>query len=110
MSIFRPAWKMAKLTICGVLLLTTCLSLSAADLQWQPGVGYRSAALVVPPTGKSGFTLLFSATTGVAFTNHLSDRTVASNRIYENGSGVALGDVDGDGWCDIYFCRLEGSN
>src|SRR5439155_21080141 len=36
--------------------------------------------------------------------------TAAKNRILENGSGVALGDVDGDGWCDIYFCRLEGPN
>src|SRR5213078_3935216 len=26
------------------------------------------------------------------------------------GSGVALGDVDGDGWCDIYFARLDGPN
>jgi hypothetical protein len=46
----------------------------------------------------------------VGFRNHLSDRTVAYNRVYENGSGVALGDVDGDGWCDIYFCQLEGRN
>jgi hypothetical protein len=48
--------------------------------------------------------------TGVAFTNHLADRSVAYNRILENGSGVALGDIDGDGDCDLYFCRLEGSN
>jgi hypothetical protein len=27
-----------------------------------------------------------------------------------NGSGVAAGDVDGDGWCDLYFCGLEGGN
>ena len=27
-----------------------------------------------------------------------------------NGSGVAAGDVDGDGWCDLFFCRLEGKN
>src|SRR6266508_4047546 len=26
------------------------------------------------------------------------------------GSGFALGDVDGDGRCDLYFCRLEGPN
>jgi hypothetical protein len=50
------------------------------------------------------------ASTGVSFTNHLTDANVALNRILENGSGVALGDVDGDGWCDLYFCRMEGPN
>lgn len=27
-----------------------------------------------------------------------------------NGSGVALGDYDGDGLCDVYFCNLDGVN
>ncbi|MBI2926268.1 MAG: CRTAC1 family protein, partial [Verrucomicrobia bacterium] len=33
-----------------------------------------------------------------------------TNQIYHNGSGVAAGDVDGDGLCDLYFGRLEGGN
>jgi hypothetical protein len=77
---------------------------------WQPGQGCRWAAVSVPASGKTGFTLLPPEMTGVAFTNHLADETSAQNRVLENGSGVALGDVDGDGWCDIYFCRLEGDN
>jgi len=83
---------------------------ASADLVWQSRPGHRSAALDVSPAGRPGFTRLPSDTTGVTFTNHLADRTIATNRVYENGSGLALGDVDGDGWCDIYLCGMEGSN
>jgi hypothetical protein len=83
----------------------------AAPLRWQPSSWGRWAALDVPGSGgQAGFTRLAPAATGVAFTNLLDDASVAVNRIFENGSGVALGDVDGDGWCDVYFCSLEGSN
>lgn len=71
---------------------------------------FLSHALMVPENGKTGFTRLSSVLTGVAFTNILSDATAERSRILENGSGVALGDVDGDGLCDIYLCRLEGGN
>jgi hypothetical protein len=65
----------------------------------------------VQPAGqKSGFSQVEPANTGVQFTNLLSKRLVAMNRVTENGSGVALGDVDGDGWCDIYLCGLENDN
>lgn len=79
-------------------------------LTWEPGNGFRSAALAVPPGGPPGFSLLPSTQTGITFSNHLGDATVATNRLLEIGSGVALGDVDGDGLVDIYFCRLEGGN
>ena len=77
---------------------------------WQSGRDFRTAQLPVSISGKSGFTRLPSSQTGISFTNHLSDNTAAQNQIRLNGSGVALGDVDGDGLCDIYFCQLEGPN
>ena len=83
---------------------------AATHLVWQEGVGFRSAALSVPASGQAGFALLEPSDTGITFSNRLTDETVAKNRLYEIGSGVALGDVDGDGWVDIYFCRLEGDN
>lgn len=57
-----------------------------------------------------GFTLLAPESTGVNFTNVLSDQGAAANQIRYNGSGVALGDIDGDGLCDIFLCGLESSN
>ncbi len=33
-----------------------------------------------------------------------------TNQIYYSGSGVAAGDVDGDGLADLYFCGLDGPN
>ena len=49
------------------------------------------------------------AYTGVQFTNTLST-LILINKNLLNGSGVALGDYDNDGRCDIYPCRLDGSN
>jgi len=60
--------------------------------------------------GKAGFTLVDPAVTGVTFTNRLSDEAAAANQIRLNGSGVALGDVNGDGWTDLFFCGLESGN
>jgi hypothetical protein len=69
-----------------------------------------SMALPVPASGKAGFTRLNGEQTGVWFTNRLSEDRSLTNTIVNNGSGVALGDVDDDGLCDLYFCNLEGPN
>jgi len=82
----------------------------AAELQWETRDGYRSAALPRPRPGSAGFTLLKPGSTGINFTNVLTDEKTAENQIRLNGSGVAFGDVDGDGWCDVYLCGLENGN
>src|SRR5580704_18633228 len=66
-------------------------------LSWESGQGYRAAKLRVPSSGTTGFTLLPAESTGVAFTNVLSDSRAMTNVNLANGSGVALGDFDGDG-------------
>jgi hypothetical protein len=83
---------------------------ASTNLVWQPGPGCRFAPLAVPQMGQAGFTLLNPEQTGISFSNRLSEAAVSTNRLLEIGSGVALGDIDGDGWVDIYFCRLEGGN
>lgn len=74
--------------------------------EWQSGEGYRYQEVNPAGTGP-GFTRLPPEETGLAFTNLLSLQHVARNRTTENGSGVALGDVDGDGLCDIFLAGLE---
>jgi len=80
------------------------------ELRGESGAGFSSAPLTVPASGRTGFVLLPPAQTRILFTNQLSDGRIANNRLTEIGSGVTLGDVDGDGWVDIYFARMEGGN
>jgi len=48
--------------------------------------------------------------TGINFTNELVFEAEAANNNLLNGSGLALGDYDGDGWCDIFLCNLSGTS
>jgi hypothetical protein len=66
--------------------------------------------LTVNTGTQTGFTLLAPESTGLAFTNRLSEAEAAENQIRLNGSGIALGDVDGDGRCDVYLCGLGNAN
>jgi hypothetical protein len=60
--------------------------------------------------GKPGFTAMNPNVTGVWFTNELRGEVLLTNAVAHSGAGVALGDVDGDGWVDIYLCTLQGTN
>jgi hypothetical protein len=89
------------------MILSAC---PGAELQWESGPGYKSAPLEVPKEGHAGFTQIDSSASGIRFTNVLAREKGNRNQLRLNGSGVAAGDVDGDGWCDLYFCSLEGDN
>ena len=91
-------------------LLATVFPGLAKGLEWQEGAGHRFARLKLPEHGRVGFTQLPNIAHGFQFTNQVSKVALAKRSNLTNGSGVALGDVNGDGLCDIYFCRLEGGN
>lgn len=95
------------------LIVGAALALPAvADaLDWREGDGFRSALLTPQPGGRPvGFTLLSPAATGVTFTNALAQSRYVTNQIYLNGAGVAAGDFDNDGYCDLFFCGLDQPN
>ncbi len=60
--------------------------------------------------GRAHFTAIEPGAAGIGFTNRLAPQRHLTNQILLNGSGVAAGDVDGDGLTDLYFCALDGPN
>lgn len=94
-----------------VLGLSASVAFAASNaLTWEPRPYGRSAAVAVSGERKVGFTQLAETTTGIAFTNLLSDERSVTNRNLLSGAGVAAGDLDGDGLCDLYFCGLDSDN
>ncbi len=85
-----------------------CSQLFAAS--WSVGQGFRTQVVEPQENGKAGFTLMNPLSTGVTFTNVLQGDAYLTNAVAHNGSGLAIGDVDGDGWQDIYLCTLQGNN
>ncbi|HEV8542050.1 MAG TPA: VCBS repeat-containing protein [Verrucomicrobiae bacterium] len=92
------------------LLTPSLLGSEVASLNWQQSASARVAHLPKVPEHKPGFSRVPSSLTGVTFTNVLTASRKMANANLMNGSGVALGDYDGDGLCDIYLCDMNGTN
>ena len=90
-----------------VALILLSIRLGAASPAWQRANGHRWSRVEPTGVGRPGFTLLTNATLGITFTNAVQEDRTITNRNLGSGSGVALGDVDGDGWCDVFLCGID---
>jgi hypothetical protein len=104
MKLGREAWTVL------LLLFVLARSSAAAALSWTEEPGCRFSELAVGKSGAAGFVLVPPQACGITFIHALAQERHLTNQMYLNGSGVACGDVDGDGWCDLYFCNLDGPN
>ena len=110
--------RMVRMVGAAILLVSACEAAEpvtagrgpAPILQWQEHRGYRSLPTGPSAGGSAGFLLMDRSRTGVLFTNALAAERSLTNHVLLNGSGVAAGDVDGDGWCDLFLCALGGQS
>jgi len=90
--------------------LAWLLRVAASAPAGESGAGAKTWPLEVPKGGQPGFTLMSGSQTGILFTNELLSWPEAANQNLLNGAGLALGDYDNDGWCDVFLCNLNGSS
>ena len=61
-------------------------------------------------TESDGFTEVDPSVTGIIAKNEIGEKEILENQHLMHGSGIALGDMNGDGWVDIYIPRLKENN
>jgi enediyne biosynthesis protein E4 len=91
-----------------IILFTSCSS--SPELVWVQGDGYQWAEISPGYFGSTGFNQLRPSRTNIHFNNSLTEEEFGRNRNFLIGSGVAAGDINGDGFVDLYFTGLRKSN
>ena len=97
-------------TLASLVLAAACGGGASRLAGWHDAQGYRWRELEPAGHRTAGFTRLTAGATGIDFANTVSDSASFRNRHLMHGSGVAIGDIDGDGRPEIYLCRIEGPN
>ncbi len=100
-----PRW-----TALFLLPLSSLTACNQTNLTWNEEEDHRWAPLRVSGTTEPGFERLSPDDTGINFENVVTEDQLVENSHYLNGSGLAAGDIDGDGWVDLYFAGMDGPN
>jgi hypothetical protein len=82
----------------------------AAAMEWRAREGGRWAPIEVRGGPRARLELADPRATGLNFSNTISEARHLTNQVFLNGSGVAAGDVDGDGLADVFFCGFDNDN
>jgi len=109
-SPFASSRPRALASLLTTFVVSSCARDAAPPGEWHDVAGGRWHELARAGRGTPGFTALSPSATGIAFSNAVSEAAAYENRHLMHGSGVAIGDVDGDGRPDVYLPRIEGPN
>ena len=88
-------------------LICFVMSCTYSTPTWVQGEGFRYRELEVRGRSQTGFTEVNPQHSGIIAENKVSSDAIVKNRHMMHGSGIALGDVTGDGLPDVYVARLK---
>src|SRR6476646_7049018 len=95
--------------VLGLFLVSWLVVATAAPTsEWIEGGGYRYRDLTLSAPGRVFLAEVPPSETGITFTYAVAEERGAENTIRLGGTGVAAGDIDGDGRCDLFFCSMGG--
>ena len=97
----------------GTFAVAACSDTTPKVGEWHEADGHRWRELDVARGSRAavgaraGFTSLPASRTGLTHENRVEDEHALTNRNLLIGAGAALGDVDGDGYPDLFLASVE---